>query len=134
MYKLSLQRILIIIGICLVGVFFAIPNMLPNQQGGSSLLLQVKMDDVLKDKMSTLEDSVRTSLREHKIRYQDLKSSNKGVFVKISDYAARDKAKEAFRKLDEGLVVTDDANGEGLVTIAYSEQAITALKYQVIDQ
>ena len=65
MYKLSLQRILIIIGICLVGVFFAIPNMLPNQknlpkwwqpvslgldlQGGSSLLLQVKMDDVLKD-------------------------------------------------------------------------------------
>ena len=56
MYKLSLQRILIIIGICLVGVFFAIPNIMPNQQnlpkwwqpislgldlqGGSSLLLQ----------------------------------------------------------------------------------------------
>ena len=101
MYKLSLQRILIIIGICLVGVFFAIPNILSNPQnlpkwwqpislgldlqGGSSLLLQVKMDDVLKDKMSTLEDSVRQSLREHKIRYQDLKSSDKGVFVKISD-------------------------------------------------
>ena len=32
MYKLSLQRFLIIIGICLVGVFFAIPNMLPNQK------------------------------------------------------------------------------------------------------
>ena len=150
MYKLSLQRILIIIGICLVGVFFAIPNILSNPQnlpkwwqpislgldlqGGSSLLLQVKMDDVLKDKMSTLEDSVRQSLREHKIRYQDLKSSDKGVFVKISDYAARDKAKEAFRKLDQGLKVTDDANGEGLVTITYSEQALTALKYQVIDQ
>ncbi len=150
MYKLSLQRILIIIGICLVGVFFAIPNILSNPQnlpkwwqpislgldlqGGSSLLLQVKMDDVLKDKMSTLEDSVRQSLREHKIRYQDLKSSDKGVFVKISDYAVRDKAKEAFRKLDQGLEVTDDANGEGLVTITYSEQALTALKYQVIDQ
>lgn len=150
MYKLSLQRILIIIGICLVGVFFAIPNIMPNQQnlpkwwqpislgldlqGGSSLLLQVKMDDVLKDKMSTLEDSVRQSLREHKIRYQDLKSSDKGVFVKISDFAARDKAKEAFRKLDQGLEVSEDANGEGLVTIAYNEQAITALKYQVIDQ
>ncbi len=150
MYKLSLQRILIIIGICLVGVFFAIPNIMPNQQnlpkgwqpislgldlqGGSSLLLQVKMDDVLKDKMSTLEDSVRQSLREHKIRYQDLKSSAKGVVVKISDYAARDKAKEAFRKLDEGLAVTDDANGEGIVTITYNEQALTALKYQVIDQ
>ena len=118
MYKLSLERILIIVAICLVGIFFAIPNIMPNKanlpqwwqpislgldlQGGSSLLLQVNMDDVLKDKMSMLEDQVRQSLREHKIRYQDLKSSKAGVTVKIADYNARDKAKEAFRKLDKG--------------------------------
>ena len=69
MYKLSLQRILIIIGICLVGVFFAIPNIVSNQQnlpkwwqpvslgldlqGGSSLLLQVKMNEVMKDKLKS---------------------------------------------------------------------------------
>ena len=70
MYKLSLNRILIIIAVCLVGIFFAVPNFVPDKtqlpkwwqpvnlgldlQGGSSLLLQVKMDDVLRDKMSTL--------------------------------------------------------------------------------
>ena len=128
MYKLSLQKILVIIAICLVGIFFAVPNVIPNKtdlpkwwqpinlgldlQGGSSLLLQVKMDEVMKDKMASLEDSVRTSLREHRFRYQDLKSSKDAVTVKIADYAVREKAKEAFRKLDEGLEVTEDEDGE----------------------
>lgn len=148
MYKLSLQRILVIIAICLVGVFFAVPNVVTDKtnlpkwwqpvnlgldlQGGSSLLLQVKMDDVLKDKMATLEDSVRQSLR--RTRYQDLQSDKDGVSVKITDFKARDKAKEAFRKLDEGLVVEEDENGEGIVTIRYNEQALAQLQSRVIDQ
>jgi protein-export membrane protein SecD len=150
MYKLSLQKILIIVAICLAGVFFAIPNLMQDKtnlpkwwqpvnlgldlQGGSSLLLQVKMDDVLKDKMSTLEDSVRQSLREHRVRYQNLSSEKDAVTVKIADYKARDKAKEAFRKLDEGLVVSEDENGEGLVSISYNEQALAQLKARIIDQ
>ncbi|MBO6289429.1 MAG: protein translocase subunit SecD [Alphaproteobacteria bacterium] len=148
MYKLSLQRILVIIAICLVGVFFAVPNVVTDKtnlpkwwqpvnlgldlQGGSSLLLQVKMDDVLKDKMATLEDSVRQSLR--RTRYQNLQSDKDGVSVKITDFKARDKAKEAFRKLDEGLVVEEDENGEGIVTIRYNEQALAQLQSRVIDQ
>lgn len=150
MYKLSLQKILIIVAVCLAGVFFAIPNLMQDKtnlpkwwqpvnlgldlQGGSSLLLQVKMDDVLKDKMSTLEDSVRQSLREHRVRYQNLSSGKDAVTVKIADYKARDKAKEAFRKLDEGLVVSEDENGEGLVSISYNEQALAQLKARIIDQ
>ena len=150
MYKLSLQRILVILAICLVGIFFAVPNVLQNKtdlpkwwqpvnlgldlQGGSSLLLQVKMDDVLKDKMSTLEDLVRQSLREHRMRYQDLTSSKDAVTVKIADYVVRDKAKEAFRKLDTGLVVNEDDNGEGIVSISYNDQELAQLKNRVIDQ
>ena len=150
MYKLSLQRILIIVAICLAGIFFAIPNVVQDKtklpkwwqpinlgldlQGGSSLLLQVKMDDVMKDKMSTLEDSVRQSLRKQRVRYQNLNSNKDAVTVKIADYKARDKAKEEFRKLDEGLVVTEDENGEGLVSITYDEPAIAQLKARIIDQ
>ncbi|MBR1825828.1 MAG: protein translocase subunit SecD [Alphaproteobacteria bacterium] len=150
MYKLSLNRILIIIAVCLVGIFFAVPNFVSKDtklpkwwqpvnlgldlQGGSSLLLQVKMDDVLRDKMSTLEDSVRQSLRERHMRYQDLKSSKDGVTVKIADFTARDKAKKAFRKLDEGLIVTEDEEGEGILTLNYNEQAMAVLKNRVIDQ
>jgi len=150
MYKLSLQRILIIIAICLVGVFFAIPNIVQDKtqlpkwwqpvnlgldlQGGSSLLLQVKMDDVMKDKMSTLEDSVRKTLSKQRIRYQNLSSNKESVTVKIADYKARDKAKNEFRKLDDGLVVTEDEGGEGIVSITYNEQAIAKLKASIIDQ
>ena len=150
MYKLSLQRILIIVAICLAGIFFAIPNVVQDKtklpkwwqpinlgldlQGGSSLLLQVKMDDVMKDKMSTLEDSVRQSLRKQRVRYQNLNSNKDAVTVKIADYKARDKAKEEFRKLDEGLVVAEDENGEGLVSITYDEPAIAQLKARIIDQ
>lgn len=150
MYKLSLQRILIIIAICLAGVFFAVPNLISDKtnlpkwwqpvnlgldlQGGSSLLLQVKMDDVLKDKMSTLEDLARRTLRDHKVRYQNLNSDKNGVTVKIADYNARDKIKEPFRKMDEGLEVIDDENGEGIVTIRYTEQAIAMLKANIIEQ
>ena len=150
MYKLSLQKILVIIAICLIGVFFAVPNVLTDKtnlpkwwqpvnlgldlQGGSSLLLQVKMDDVLKDKMSTLEDLVRQTLREKKVRYKDLNSDKDGVTVVIEDYAARDKVKEPFRKLDEGLDVSEDENGEGKVTITYNEQAIARVKANAIEQ
>ena len=153
MYKLSLQRILIIIAICLAGIFFAIPNVVQDKtklpkwwqpvnlgldlQGGSSLLLQVKMDDVMKDKMSTLEDSVRktlSKLSKQRVRYQNLNSDKESVTVKIADYKARDKAKDEFRKLDDGLTVTEDENGEGIVTIKYNEQAIAKLKANIIDQ
>ena len=85
MYKLSRARIITIIAICLIGVFFAVPNIvgdtskLPNWwqpvnlgldlQGGSNLLLEVKMDEVLKERMSSIEDSARQILRENRIRY-----------------------------------------------------------------
>ena len=75
MYKLSRSRIIIILAICLIGIFFAVPNLfrdsknLPSWwqpvnlgldlQGGSNLLLVVKIDDVLKERMGTIEDSVR---------------------------------------------------------------------------
>ena len=88
----------------------------------------------MKDKMSTLEDSARQELRKLRTRYQDLNSTKDGVTVKIADYAARDKAKEAFRKMDEGLEVSEDEEGLGIVTVKYGEPAIMQLKARVIDQ
>ena len=95
MYKLSRSRIFIILAICVLGLFFAIPNMLSDTsklpkwwqpvnlgldlQGGSNLLLEVKMDDVLKERMSSIEDSARQVLRESKIRYQNLKAGSDAV-------------------------------------------------------
>lgn len=147
MYKLSRSRILIILGICLLGIFFAIPNMLSDTsrlpkwwqpvnlgldlQGGSNLLLEVKMDDVLKERMSTIEDSVRQVLRESKIRYQNLKAGSEDVRVKIENPNSRTQAISKFRKVDDGLEISEDGD---TVVIKYSDVALNQLKAKVVDQ
>lgn len=147
MYKLSRTKVLIILAICLVGIFFALPNFFGKYynfpkwwqpinlgldlQGGSNLLLEVKIDDVIKEKMSSFEDSARQLLRENKIRYQNLRANDDSVTVKIENSNARVKAVSVFRKMDEGLVVSE--NGD-LIEIKYSEQALNQLKLKVVDQ
>ncbi len=148
MYKLSRSRIMIILAICLLGIFFAIPNMLSDTsklpkwwqpvnlgldlQGGSNLLLEVKMDDVLKERMSTIEDSVRQVLREDKIRYQNLKAGEDSVKVKIENANSRAKAVSKFNKVDDGLVISEE--DDGTVVISYSDTALNQLKAKVVDQ
>lgn len=148
MYKLSQTRILVILGICLVGIFFAIPNLLPNKdalpkwwqpinlgldlQGGSNLLLEVKIDDVLKERMSSIEDSVRQVLRENKIRYTNLRASDTEVQVEIDNLNARNKAISLFKKLDNDFDVNENAGGA--IIISYSEIALKQLKSKIVDQ
>ena len=148
MYKLSKERVMIILAICLVGIFFAVPNFLPSSlklphwwqpvslgldlQGGSNLLLQVQLDEVLRERMGTIEDSARQTLREHRIRYQNLTAGADSVRVKIDNATARNQALGYFKKLDEGLeakVVDTDT-----VEIKYSEQALNLLKAKIVDQ
>lgn len=148
MYKLSKTKIYIIFAICLAGIFFALPNFLGNSfnlpkwwhpvnlgldlQGGSNLLLQVKIDDVLKERMSSIEDSARQALRENKIRYQNLKAGTDSVKVKVENINAKTKAMAIFKKIEDGLNVAEDE--EGNIEISYSEQALNLLKAKIVDQ
>lgn len=148
MYKLSRSRIFIILAICVLGLFFAIPNMLSDTsklpkwwqpvnlgldlQGGSNLLLEVKMDDVLKERMSSIEDSARQVLRESKIRYQNLKASSDAVRVKIENPNSRTQAVSKFRKMDDGLDVSEGDDGE--IVIRYTDVALNQMKAKVVDQ
>ncbi len=147
MYKLSRERILIILAICLVGLFFAVPNFLPQSlklpnwwqpvslgldlQGGSNLLLNVDMDEVLKERMQTLEDSARQVLREHRIRYQNLNASAEGLSVKIEDFNDRSKAMNYLRALEEGLEAQME---DDTIRLNYNEITLKQLKARVIDQ
>jgi len=148
MYKLSRSRIMMILAICVLGIFFAVPNMLSDTsklpkwwqpvnlgldlQGGSNLLLEVKMDDVLKERMSTIEDSVRQVLREEKIRYQNLKAGADSVKVKIENANSRSRAISKFNKVDDGLEISEE--DDGTVVIKYSDVAVNQLKAKVVDQ
>lgn len=148
MYKLSKSRVITILAICLAGIFFAVPNLVSNKdalpswwqpinlgldlQGGSNLLLEVKLDEVLKERMSSIEDSARQILRENKIRYKSLTSGEAGVKVVIENSGARTKAMNLFRKIDDGIVVEEGA--DNTLTITYSEVALNQLKTKVVEQ
>ncbi len=147
MYKLSKSRICLIIAICLVGIFFSVPSFLPatanlpkwwqpvnlglDLQGGSSLLLEVKVDDVIKERMSSTEDAIRQILRENKIRYQNLTATDNFVSVKIESSSSRAKAYAAISKMDNELTVTED--GDKLI-VNFSDIALNKLKLRVVDQ
>ncbi len=148
MYKLSRTRVILILLVCLIGIFFAVPNLIKNKealpswwqpvnlgldlQGGSHLLLEVKIDDVLKERMSTVEDSVRQVLRENKIRYQNLRAQDDSVTVKIDNLNARNQAMNLFKKMDNEMDVVETA--DGVIKISYNEMALTALKKRIVDQ
>lgn len=148
MYKLSKSRILIILAICLIGVFFAVPNLIRDNknlpswwqpvnlgldlQGGSNLLLQVQVDDVIKERMANVEDSMRQILRENKIRYTNLSAQDNFVRVKIDNQLSKDKARSLFQKIDDGIVVETDE--DGFLVISYSDVAINQLKLKIVDQ
>ena len=83
-------KILIIVGVCAVGLIFVAPNFLPartaatlpdwlpNQQislgldlqGGSHLLLEVDVEALIRERIEALVDATRTALRRERIRYR----------------------------------------------------------------
>ena len=148
MYKLSKSRIILILAVCFLGIFFAIPNVISNSdalpkwwqpvnlgldlQGGSNLVLEVKVDDVIKERMSSIEDSARQILRENKIRYQNLNAGADSVKVKIENANSRNKAANLFRKIDDGIQATENADGE--IEIKYSDVELNKLKMKIVDQ
>lgn len=148
MYKLSRSRVIMILAVCAVGIFFAIPNLVSNKealpqwwqpvnlgldlQGGSNLLLEVKVDDVIRERMATNEDAIRQILRENRIRYQNLTAGATNVKVKIDNANSRNKAANLFRKIDSGIVVEENSDGD--LVVSYSDVELNKLKMRAVEQ
>ncbi len=147
MYNLTKGKVFAILAICILGVFYSIPNFLPNKnnvptwwqpvnlgldlQGGSNLLLEVDVNNVLKERMLTTEDSVRQILRENRIRYQKLNATDDSVSVIIENANSRSIAKGLIQSSDQDLKVEETDN---MLTAAYSELALNQLKAKVVEQ
>lgn len=148
MYKLSTSKIYMIIAICVLGILYAIPNFFQDKvempswwkpvnlgldlQGGSNLLLEVKVDDVVKDRMNSIEDMVRTTLRENKIRNTSLSSSADRVRVKIENITSREKAISLIKSNEEGLEISQEEGD--FIEIRYSPKELNDLKIRVVNQ
>ncbi len=72
-------------------------------QGGSHILLQIDQNDLIKDRLESTRDEIRTQLRDAKIGYTGLSGSGKVVQVRIRDASQVDAAKAALKALVEPI-------------------------------
>ncbi|MFA5041601.1 MAG: protein translocase subunit SecD [Bdellovibrionales bacterium] len=137
MVYLERWKIILIVAVCVIGILYSAPNLLgrekaewlqnhtpsffPNQtvnlgldlRGGSHLLLEVEVNNVIEERMQMVVDQVRASLRtaKPKIGYTDLGLAGGVVHFKLTDVLQSDQARKVIREMDSDLDISVE-NGE----------------------
>src|SRR5581483_8812980 len=153
----------LVAAVVLAGIVIALPNALPDSvraklppalqqtvalgldlQGGSSLLLEVEMDAVTKDRLESLIADMRRALRKAHIGYTDLKASANSVSVHITDPSRRDDAKTLVQGLNPtvgggvlsgGTRAYDFADdGQGTFSLKMTDDYRRFTQQQIVDQ
>ncbi len=144
-------------GVCLLGVYLAVPNFLSEEtrkssvisdntlklgldlQGGSYLLLEVDFDNYLQDRLEILEDDVRDRLqgktqngKDEKIGYRGLAATKNQIRFSLRDISDISRTEERFSdmKIDIDLNITT----EGEATISYRDEYLKKMRKDVVGQ
>ena len=144
-------KLALIIGVCLLGFLFALPNafapatlaqwpsFLRHQvslgldlRGGSHLLLEVDMNVVEQERLNSLVDEARTQLVAAKIGYSDLAATANHVSFTVRDASRMNDVRGIVNKLDPGMDVQIGASG--IVTLTPNQQALIQRRNSAIDQ
>ncbi|HEV2187301.1 MAG TPA: protein translocase subunit SecD [Stellaceae bacterium] len=145
-------KILLICGVCALGVLFSLPNLLgpgqlswlpsqiPHRQvalgldlrGGSYLLLQVDVAGAEREQLNSIVDNVRDALLTEKIHYSGLKVEGDAIVFTIGDNDQIEPAKAALGKIDRTLTV--DIGPDGAGKMQFSAQATDARRSQAVEQ
>jgi preprotein translocase subunit SecD len=157
MMYFSRMKATLILGVCLLGMLLAVPNLFAapaawmpwrtvhlglDLRGGSYLLLEVDMKAVLKERLESLADGVRQALRGGQIFYQTLEAQpdQTRVMLRLRDASKTDAAVAALRPLispDASTGLPDMAIGSdpsGTVTLTLSATALAARATGAVDQ
>jgi protein-export membrane protein SecD len=164
MLYFSKWKVALILGICLLGVIFAAPNMispevlkkipfLPSKQinlgldlqGGAHLLLQVDMDSVIKDRLDQEVDSVRGALRDAQVLYTALNRQGNSITVRVREPGDMAKAMTALKGIEGGSAITVLGSSSGQdfqivqgtdnsITLTLTDAAIETRKRSVVEQ
>ncbi|HZD26169.1 MAG TPA: protein translocase subunit SecD [Alphaproteobacteria bacterium] len=158
-------KIILIAILCLAGLAFTLPNFFPKQsladlpdwlphkhvnlgldlQGGSHLLLEVDVDAVIKERLDSLVDSVRQTLRGKHIGYRGLGIENGAVTLEIRDPSEVETAVGLIRDLSSpvssgplgvggGRDIEVSAQEGGRIVVNLTEPAIEARKTSAVKQ
>jgi preprotein translocase subunit SecD len=145
-------KVLLICGICALGVLLSLPNVftprqldylpsaIPHKQvslgldlrGGSYLLLEVDVGAAQKERLQGLVEDVRNALRNAHIGYTGLGVQGGAISFTIRDASQIDAARQALAKIDPDLALTIASDGTG--TMKFSAVATDAFMSQAVDQ
>jgi protein-export membrane protein SecD len=145
-------KVILICAICAAGVVLSIPNLFTEQQlaslpswlphkqvslgldlrGGSYLLLEVDVAAAERDRLNSVEESVRNALRDAKIGYTGLSNQGNAVAFAIRDPAQIATARQVLGKVDNDLTVEIAADGFG--TMRFRQTALEARRRQAVEQ
>jgi protein-export membrane protein SecD len=152
MYFSRLKQALVI-GVCLLGVLFCLPNLMPapatwlpwrqvhlglDLRGGSYLLMEVDMGAVARERLDSLADSARQALLKLNIGYQNLaaQAAQQRVSLRLRDPAQVPAALAALRKLagddTPDFEVTNQPDGQTYLTL--SDAALNARGRAAVQQ
>ena len=118
----------------------SLPSWLPHKQvslgldlqGGSHLLLEVRVETVLRERLEALVDSVRTELRKARIRYRGLGVDGHAVTITIMDADRIEEAQGLVKALDPDT--TAELGEGGLIRMALTEKAVRDRSSAAVEQ
>ncbi len=101
-------------------------------QGGSYLLLNVEMDDVIEERLSNLAETIRSDFRKERLGIKNLKSTPRLVSFDLRNADDRTAAKTLLDDLiGTDMAITDTSVG---FTAAFTEQGVIDLTSMTISQ
>jgi preprotein translocase subunit SecD len=144
-------KIIAILATIFIGVAYAIPSITPQRilnqlpswmpqrsvtlgldlQGGLHLLMHVEVDAVIKERLDTIVEGVRSELRKANILYRNLGLRGQAVSVSINRPEDVQRAREILAKIENGTSIVLEGDR---YTIGFTEQALRDIKSAVVSQ
>src|SRR5829696_1091021 len=170
MLRFSRAKIVATLGVVLLGLALAVPSMLSREhrealraylpswlplhaivlgldlQGGSHVLLEVDVPDLLRTQTVQLRDDVRRALRETGVGLEGgIQLLPRGVQVRVTDPAGRARLMPKVRELTQPVsnpilgqtgasTLTVTESPDGLIQLSFTEQGVTERVRRAVDQ
>jgi SecD/SecF fusion protein len=175
MLRFSRTKIIATMAVIIIGLLLAVPSLMSREQrqafqsslpgwvpswlvpsraivlgldlqGGSHVLLEVDVPDLLRTQTTQLRDDVRRVLRETRVSPQGgIQLTPRGVQIRVPDPADRERLLPRLQELSQPLgnaIIGQSGNRdidvattpEGLITLAYSEAGVNEKVRRAVDQ
>jgi len=157
MLQIPTWRKVLILAVCGLGILYCVPNFLPRNtaesiqswmfdggpgkqvslgldlQGGAYLLLEVKAEGVVAERLDANIDAVRSALLDARIRYRPAPHiEGDAIVFRILEPERRAEVEGLMRAVDSAMLV--EASEDGTFRLRFTEQAAIDIQRRAVEQ